>query len=472
MSIRDRLRQVEQKRQVNHAIESVDSAKKADMSMLTRDARQESSLVQNTTFQEIKARCQKKAAEDEAFYEADSTETRQELRPRLEVLVRETASDMGYPLSEIEVRQLGVELLDEIYGLGPIEPLLADPTISDILINGYKQIYVERGGQLELTDVRFISEEHLRNKVDRMLYTTGRRVDESSPLVDSRLPDGSRINIIIPPLAVDGISVSIRRFPEQHLRPKDLIAFGSMTEQMYQFLDYAVKAGLNILVCGGTGSGKTTTLNMLSGLIPENERTVTIEDSAELRMQQAHVVRLETRPPNAEGVGEVTQRELLKNALRMRPDRIVLGEVRGGEVLDMLQAMNTGHDGSLATLHANSPRDSIARLELMINLSGVDIPAASIRKQIASAIDLIIYVNRGKDGKRRVESITEVVGVEEENVVLQEVYVFEYREIDPITGQMKGAFRATGLRPACGKKCEAVGYRLPQDLFNFVQEVG
>ena len=270
--------------------------------------------------------------------------------------------------------------------------------------------------------------------------------------------------------SVDGISVSIRRFPEQHLRAKDLIAFGSMTEQMFSFLDIGVKSGLNILVCGGTGSGKTTTLNMLSGLIPEDERTVTIEDSAELRMQQAHVVRLETRPPNAEGVGEITQRDLLKNALRMRPDRIVLGEVRGGEVLDMLQAMNTGHDGSLATLHANSPRDSIARLELMINLSGVDIPAASIRKQIASAIDLIIYVNRGKDGRRRVESITEVVGVEEENVVTQEIYSFE-TTMDHVTGEMRGFFKASGLRPACGKKCEDHGYRLPQELFNFTQEV-
>ncbi len=341
---------------------------------------------------------------------------------------------MGYPLSDVEVRQLGVELLDEIYGLGPIEPLLTDTTISDILINGYNQIYVERNGQLEFTDVRFISEEHLRNKVDRMLYTTGRRVDESSPLVDARLPDGSRINIIIPPLAVDGISVSIRRFPEKHLRAKDMIAFGAMTEQMFLFLDYAVKAGLNILVCGGTGSGKTTTLNMLSGLIPENERTVTIEDSAELRMQQAHVVRLETRPPNAEGVGEVTQRELLKNALRMRPDRIVLGEVRGGEVLDMLQAMNTGHDGSLATLHANSPRDSMARLELMINLSGVDIPAQSIRKQIASAIDLIIYVNRGKDGNGRMESVTEVVGSKR---IMSYCRIFSYLKTKLIKGPIK-----------------------------------
>jgi pilus assembly protein CpaF len=468
MSIRDRLRQAESQRSLAIEVQSKVSSDATSAGNSTRSA-SEIGSVQNASFLEIKNTCQKKAAEDEAFYEADSKETRQELRPRLEMLVRETAADMGYPLSDIEIRQLGVELLDEIYGLGPIEPLLSDPTVSDILINGYNQIYVERAGQLELTDIQFISEEHLRNKVDRMLHTTGRRVDESSPLVDARLADGSRINIIIPPLAVDGITVSIRRFPEKHLRAKDLISYGSMTEQMFQFLEFAVKAGLNILVCGGTGSGKTTTLNMLSGLIPENERTVTIEDSAELRMQQEHVVRLETRPPNVEGVGEVTARELLKNALRMRPDRIILGEVRGGEVLDMLQAMNTGHDGSLATLHANSPRDSIARLELMINLSGVDIPAASIRKQIASALDLILYVNRGKDGKRRVESITEVVGVEEDNVVLQEIYLFE-NKMEIGSDVMRGVFRATGIRPGCGKKCEAIGYRLPPELFNFTQE--
>lgn len=464
MGIRERLRKVEQQRHVAEKIEKKQQS--SEKSVAEVDAKP----AQNTSFLEIKNRCQKKAAEDDAFYEADSQETRKELRPRLEELVREVAGDIGYPLTDIEVRQLSLELLDEIYGLGPIEPLMADPSVSDILINGHQQIYVERRGKLELTDVSFISEEHLRNKVDRMLYSTGRRVDESSPLVDARLPDGSRINIIIPPLAVDGISVSIRRFPEQHLRPKDMIAYGSMTEQMYEFLNYGVKSGLNILVCGGTGSGKTTTLNMLSGLIPEDERVVTIEDSAELRMQQSHVVRLETRPANAEGQGELTQRELLKNALRMRPDRIILGEVRGGEVLDMLQAMNTGHDGSLATLHANSPRDCISRLELMINLSGVDIPAASIRKQIASAIDIIIYVNRGREGKRRVESITEVVGIEEENVVLQEIYRFD-NKVDVATGRQYGVFKSSGLRPSCGKKCESAGMVLPEDLFNFEKEV-
>jgi len=310
---------------------------------------------QDQQFLKLKALCQQRATEDESFCRPDSEESRQELRPRVEQLIQDVAASMRYPLSSVEVGKLAQELLDDIYGLGPIEPLLADPAVSDILINGPKQVYVERNGKLELTDVQFINHEHLRNKVDRILYYTGRRVDESSPLVDARLSDGSRVNVIIPPIAIDGISVSIRKFPEHHLRAKDLITLGALSQPMYQFLDHAVKAGMNILICGGTGSGKTTTLNMLSGLIPTDERIITIEDSAELRMQQEHVVRLETRAPNAEGEGEITQRDLLKNALRMRPDRIILGEVRGGEVLDMLQAMNTGHEGSMATIHANNP---------------------------------------------------------------------------------------------------------------------
>jgi pilus assembly protein CpaF len=432
--------------------------------------KQKAAPVVNNSVLAIKSRCQKKAAEDEAFYRADSQETRQDLRPRLEELIRQESQVMGYPLSEIEIKQLSLELLDEIYGLGPIEPLMADPSVSDIMINGHKQVYVERKGKIELTDISFISEEHLRNKVDRMLYVTGRRVDERSPLVDARLADGSRINVIIPPLAVDGIVVSIRRFPKNSLRAKDLINFGAMVEPMFKFLELAVESGLNIIVCGGTGSGKTTMLNILSGLIPSDERIVTIEDSAELRMQQNHVVRLETRPPNAEGVGEVTQRDLLKNALRMRPDRIILGEVRGGEVLDMLQAMNTGHDGSLATLHANSPRDCISRLELMINLSGVDIPPVSIRRQIDSTIDLIIYVDRMRDGKRRVISVSEVAGVEEDNVVLQDIFNFD-QQINPVTKETKNLFKATGLRPRCAAKIEDAGHHIPGSLFNFTMDV-
>ncbi len=424
----------------------------------------------NSAFSEIKRRCQRQAAEDEAFYRPDSQETRAELTPRIEALVRETAGEVGYPLSESEVRQLGNELMDEIYGLGPLEPLMADPTVTDVLINGHDRVYVERNGRIQKTDVRFISEEHLRNKVERMLHGTGRRVDEFSPLVDARLPDGSRVNIIIPPLAVDGIMVSIRRFPDQHLRAPDLFAIGTLTEEMYRFLECAVRSGLNMIVCGGTGSGKTTTLNMLSALIPEDERIVTIEDSAELRLQQRHVVRLETRPANAEGVGEITQRELLRNALRMRPDRIILGEVRGAEVLDMLQAMNTGHDGSLATIHANNPRDCISRLELMINLSGVNLPDRSIRRQIVSAIDLIIHIDRGRDGSRRIVAISEVVGIEQDNVVLQDLFIFEPAS-KARPGPGRGIFRATGVRPRCGDKLERADCHLSPEVFNFSRVV-
>lgn len=415
-------------------------------------------------FLKLKALCQQRATEDESFYRPDSEESLQELRPKVEQLIQDVAASMRYPLSSVEVAKLAQELLDDIYGLGPIEPLLADPTVSDILINGPKQVFVERNGKLELTDVQFINHEHLRNKVDRILYYTGRRVDECSPLVDARLPDGSRVNVIIPPIAIDGISVSIRKFPEHHLRAKDLIALGALSQPMYQFLDHAVKAGMNILICGGTGSGKTTTLNMLSGLIPTDERIITIEDSAELRMQQEHVVRLETRAPNAEGEGEITQRDLLKNALRMRPDRIILGEVRGGEVLDMLQAMNTGHEGSMATIHANNPRDAISRLELMIHLSGVDIPDYSIKRQIASALDLIIHVERGRDGKRRMISITEVTGIEQDNVVLQEIFRFNPEKERQLMRPGAG-FEPTGIHPVCGYKCEQLGVPLPSTLF-------
>lgn len=421
-------------------------------------------LTPNDSFSEIKRRCQHLAAEDEAFYRPDSQETRADLTPRIEELVRDIAAELGYPLSNSEVRQLGHELLDEIYGLGPLEPLMADPAVTDILINSHDQIYVERYGRLELSEVRFISEEHLRNKVERMLYTTGRRLDESSPLVDARLPDGSRVNIIIPPLAVDGIMVSIRRFPAHHLRAKDLIERGSLTEEMYVFLRCAVAAGLNLMVCGGTGSGKTTTLNMLSGLIPDGERVVTIEDSAELRLQQQHVVRLETRPPNAEGRGEVTQRDLLRNALRMRPDRIILGEVRGHEVLDMLQAMNTGHDGSMGTVHANNPRDSIARLELMVTLSGANLTDHAIRRQIVSALDLIIHVDRCRDGSRRIVAITEVIGIEQDNVVLQELFTFDALP-------QGGTFRATGVRPVNAPRLEDAGCALGPAVFSFSRRV-
>ena len=439
----------------------------ADSAARLRSVASHGTATTSGAFGEIKRRCQRAAAEDEAFYRPDSQETRADLTPRLEELVRATAADMGYPLADSEVRQLARELLDEIYGLGPLEPLMADPAVTDILVNAYDQVYVERHGRLEKTDVRFISEEHLHNKVERMLYTTGRRVDESSPLVDARLPDGSRVNIVIPPLAVKGTMVSIRRFPRQHLRAKDLIELGSLTEEMYRFLDAAVRTGLNTVVCGGTGSGKTTTLNMLSGLIPEDERIVTIEDSAELRLQQEHVASLETRPANAEGAGEISQRDLVRNALRMRPDRIVVGEVRGPEVLDMLQAMTTGHDGSLTTVHANNPRDSISRLELMVNLTGLDLPDRAIRRQLVSAIDLIIHVERCRDGVRRIVSIAEVTGIEHDAVVLQELFTFT----PAADGSGRGAFAATGIVPVCRERMEQAGHPLDQGIFGFHRTV-
>ena len=418
---------------------------------------------------QIKLICQQRAAEDNAFYRPDSEETRAELVPRVETLIREVAQEQKYPLTELEIKRLGVELLDEIYGLGRLEYLMADPTISDILINGHKHIFIERNGILEETPLTFISEEHLRNKVDRMLHASGRRVDEASPMVDARLADGSRLNVIIPPLAINGITVSIRRFPRHHLRAKDLLIMGTLVQPMYNFLDMAIKARMNILICGGTGSGKTTTLNMLSGLIPHEERIITIEDSAELRLQQEHVVCLESRPANTEGAGAISQRDLLRNALRMRPDRIIIGEVRGAEVLDMLQAMNTGHDGSMATVHANNPRDSISRLELMITLSGINLTDASIRRQVVSALDLIIHIDRGEDGVRRIVSITEISGIDDNMIILQEIFNYENYP-QPRQGK-RGIFRATGVRPSCGNRNKNLQCQHEADFFNCAIEV-
>jgi len=418
---------------------------------------------------QIRLTCLKRAAEDEAFYRPDSKETRAELAPRVEALLREVAQELKYPLTPNELKHLGAEFLDEIYGLGRLEYLMADPTISDILINGHKHIFIERNGKLEETSLSFISEEHLRNKVDRMLHISGRRVDEASPMVDARLADGSRLNVVIPPLAINGITVSIRRFPNRHLRAKDLMVMGTLVPPMYNFLDMAIKARMNILICGGTGSGKTTTLNMLSGLIPHDERIITIEDSAELRLQQEHVVCLESRPANTEGVGAVTQRELLRNALRMRPDRIIIGEVRGAEVLDMLQAMNTGHDGSMATVHANNPRDSISRLELMITLSGINLTDTAIRRQVVSALDLIIHIDRGEDGVRRIVSITEITGIDENMIILQEIFKYESYPL-PQHGK-RGIFRATGVRPSCGNKNKSLHCEHEAEIFSCAVEV-
>lgn len=387
------------------------------------------------------------------------------VRHEIGELVRELLLEEDTPLNLEEREKLVREVQDEVLGLGPLEPLLADNTVSDILVNTYKQVFVEKHGVLENTAVRFQNDEHLMRIIDKIASSVGRRVDESSPMVDARLADGSRVNAIIPPLAVDGPILSIRKFSVDPYTSKDLLNFKSITPGMVDFLHAAVTARINILVTGGTGSGKTTLLNVLSGFIPAAERIITIEDSAELQLQQPHVVRLETRPPNIEGKGEVVQRELVKNALRMRPDRIVVGEVRGGEALDMLQAMNTGHDGSLSTIHANSPRDSLTRLEHMVGMSGVPIPPLVVRQQIAAALNLVVSTERLADGRRIVTSIQEITGMEESVVNMQEIFYFKRDTVDS-QGKVVGAFRATGIRPLMLKRFRERGVVLDESIFD------
>ncbi len=373
-------------------------------------------------------------------------------------------------LSSLEKKQVCDEVLDEVFGLGPIEPLLDDPTISDILVNTYKSVYVERRGMLEPTTVVFRDDSHLMHVIDKIVSQVGRRIDESSPMVDARLPDGSRVNAIIPPLAVDGPLLSIRRFSQDRLMPPDLVEKRSMTQGMMELLEAAVKVRLNLVISGGTGSGKTTLLNALSAFISPKERIVTIEDAAELQLKQPHVVRLETRPPNLEGQGAVRQRALLMNTLRMRPDRIVVGEVRGEETLDMLQAMNTGHDGSLTTIHANSPRDAVSRMEVMVSLANSNMQPLAIRQQIASAVHLFVQTSRQSDGSRRVVNITEVTGMEGEVITMQDLFVFEKRGLTP-EGRIIGRFAATGIRPRFHEKLLSAGILLRSDLFEEVEEI-
>jgi len=358
------------------------------------------------------------------------------------------------------------EIEDDTLGLGPIQPLLEDTTVTEIMVNGYDTVYVERGGVIGRTALEFIDEDHLRRVIDRIVARVGRRIDESSPLVDARLPDGSRVNAVIPPLAVRGSSLTIRKFSDTPYTVEDLIGFGSLTRPLAEFLDGCVKAKLNILVSGGTGTGKTTLLNVLSSSIPHNERIVTIEDAVELKLQQEHVIVLESRPPNIEGSGEVTIRDLVRNSLRMRPDRIVVGECRGGEALDMLQAMNTGHDGSISTIHANAPRDCIARLETLVLMAGMELPLRAIREQVASAIDLIVQIQRLRDGSRRVTHVTEVVGMEGDTVVLQDAFLFDYQAGFAPDGHHNGAARATGLRPRFLDKFDEAGIPYDLALFN------
>jgi pilus assembly protein CpaF len=379
-------------------------------------------------------------------------------------LAENVLAQEAMPLSSVERDRLVNEVQHELFGLGPLEPLLADPTISDILVNAHGTIYVERRGKLEVTNIAFKDDEHLMRVIERIVSSVGRRIDESSPMVDARLRDGSRVNAIIPPLSIDGPVLSIRRFGAEPLRMDSLIENKALTRDIADMLQMCVNARLNVLISGGTGAGKTTLLNALSAYIPEDERIVTIEDSAELQLQQPHVVRLETRPPNIEGKGEVTQRDLVRNSLRMRPDRIVIGEVRGGEAIDMLQAMNTGHDGSLTTIHANTPRDALARLETMIQMTGMRLSDRAMRQQIAAALDVVLQVARLSDGTRRVTSISEITGMEGETITMQEIFQFERTGVDS-QGQVIGRFRPTGIRPRFAERLKACGLQLPRVFF-------
>ena len=384
----------------------------------------------------------------------------------IKAVVESLIANEGIPLTRVERDRLVLEIQHETLGLGPLEPLLQDPDIADILVNGPNQVYIEKHGKLERTEVAFKDDDHLMSVIERIVSKVGRRVDESSPLVDARLPDGSRVNVIIPPLSLDGPAVSIRRFGISPLKMENLIEYQSLTEEMARTFGAMIKARLNILVSGGTGAGKTTLLNILSASIPDTERIVTIEDSAELILQQEHVVRLETRPPNIEGKGTVTQRDLVRNALRMRPDRIIVGEVRGGEALDMLQAMNTGHDGSISTIHANSPRDALARLETMVLMAGYDLPARAIREQMSSALNVMIQVARLSDGTRKIVKVSEVTGMEGDVLVMQDIFVYEKQGLTD-EGKVKGQFHATGVRPKFLDVIHTAGIHLESEIFAY-----
>jgi pilus assembly protein CpaF len=398
--------------------------------------------------------------------------SRREAEPEIRTLIDNMLDREAQltPLTILERESLVNDVMNELFGLGPLEALLKDPTISDILVNRATQVYIEREGRLEETEIVFRDDRHLMQIIERIVSAVGRRVDESSPMVDARLADGSRVNVIIPPLALDGPSMSIRRFRTDKLGAADLVTRQSLTQPMLDFLRAAVGARLNVIVSGGTGAGKTTMLNVLSSFISPRERMVTIEDAAELMLRQPHVVRLETRPPNIEGKGGVRQRQLVINALRMRPDRIIVGEVRGEEALDMLQAMNTGHDGSLTTIHANSPRDSLYRLDTMVAMANLNVPDKAVRQQIASAINVIVQVNRMSDGTRKVTSVSELTGMEGETITMQEIFAFQQAGIDP-DGKVIGRFRATGIRPKCADKLATAGNPLPMDMFEHDEPV-
>ncbi len=387
------------------------------------------------------------------------------VRSEIRTIVERLLEEERAAINSAERLQIVADIQNEVLGLGPLEPLLADPTVSEIMVNGPKQVYVERAGRLQLTNVRFGGNAHLLKIIDRIVSGVGRRIDESTPMVDARLPDGSRVNAIIPPLALDGPAMSIRRFAVVPLKIDDLVRLKALTPDIAELLDGLVKAKLNVLVSGGTGSGKTTLLNILSGFIPASERIVTIEDAAELQLQQPHVVRLETRPPNVEGRGEITQRALMKNSLRMRPDRIIVGEVRGAEVLDMLQAMNTGHEGSMTTVHANTPRDALTRLESMMGMSGLSLPPKAMRYQVSSALSVVVQIARMSDGTRRLVSLQEITGMEGEVITMQEIFTYERTGMDK-DGRVLGRFRATGIRPKFMARLRTFGIDVREQMFD------
>ncbi|MEW6130949.1 MAG: CpaF family protein [Acidobacteriota bacterium] len=416
-----------------------------------------------TDYRELKANLHSKIL-NEIDLESLNRSGEEAGREQVGLIIRDMLQREKTPLSQTEREKIVREILDELFGYGPIQPLLDDPSIADILVNGANIIYIERNGMLEKTDVTFNDDQHLMRIIERIVSRVGRRVDESSPMVDARLPDGSRVNAIIPPLALDGPTLSIRRFGRDPLTADDLLGNGTLSVPMLELLKAVVIGKLNILISGGTGAGKTTLLNVLSAFIPEKERIITIEDAAELQLKQEHVVRLETRPPNIEGKGSVKQRQLVINTLRMRPDRIVVGEVRGEEALDMLQAMNTGHEGSMTTIHSNSPRDALSRLETMVAMANLNLPDKAIRQQISSAINLVVQITRLTDGTRKVTSISEITGMEGAIVTMQDLFIFERQGYDA-NNRVRGRLRPTGIRPKFSEKLLAAGIRLPMDMF-------
>ncbi len=424
---------------------------------------------ERSEYQQVKADLHRKIL-DRLDLEKLGRTTGDSAREEVLILIRNSVNSEAVPLSFAEREQLSREILDEIFGLGPLEPLLKDPTISDILVNRFDRVYVERAGKLEITGLSFKDNQHLMQIIDRIVSRIGRRVDESSPMVDARLQDGSRVNAIIPPLALDGACLSIRRFGRDPLTATNMLDNKTLTAQMLELLAAMVKGRLNLIISGGTGAGKTTVLNVLSGYIPNSERIVTIEDAAELQLKQEHIVRLETRPPNIEGKGSVRMRQLVINSLRMRPDRIVVGEVRGEEAFDMLQAMNTGHEGSLTTVHANSPRDALSRIENMVSMANLNIPERAIRHQIANAVHAVVQVARLSDGSRKVITISEVTGMVDDMIVLQDIFVFDRSGIDE-NGKVRGVFRSTGVPPQFAERLATAGCRLNPALFESRMEV-